>query len=62
MDEANRLCQDKPPRRVVTTSRWLLLRNRQNVLADRRVKLRELLAANKALMATYVLKGDLKKL
>lgn len=48
VDEANRLRQDKPARRVVKTSRWLLLRNRQNVPADQRVKLKELLAANKA--------------
>lgn len=62
VDEANRLRQDKPARRVVKTSRWLLLRNRQNVPADQRVKLKELLAANKALLTTYVLKDDLKQL
>ncbi|MBN5090827.1 ISL3 family transposase, partial [Stenotrophomonas maltophilia] len=62
VDEANRLRQDKPARRVVKTSRWLLLRNRQNVPADQRVKLKELLAANKALLTAYVLKDDLKQL
>ncbi|RTQ80985.1 ISL3 family transposase [Stenotrophomonas maltophilia] len=62
VDEANRLRQDKPARRVVKTSRWLLLRNRQNVPADQRVKLKELLAANKALLTSYVLKDDLKQL
>ncbi|EKJ8518152.1 TPA: transposase [Pseudomonas aeruginosa] len=60
-DEANRLRQDQPARRVVKTSRWLLLRNRQNVPADQRIKLRELLAANKVL-TTYLLKDDLKQL
>jgi transposase len=62
VEEANRLRQDKPARRVVKTSRWLLLRNRQNVPTDQRVKLRELLAANKALITTYLLKDDLKRL
>jgi len=50
------------PRRVVKTSRWLLLRNRQNVPAEQRVQLEELLAANKALLTTYLLKDDLKQL
>src|SRR5690606_27606699 len=49
VDEANRLRSDKPARRVVKTSRWLLLRNRENVPDDQIVRLDELLAANKAL-------------
>ena len=47
---------------MVKTSRWLLLRNRQNVPADLRVKLKDLLAASKALLTPYVLKDDLKQL
>lgn len=62
VDEANRLRDDKPARRVVKTSRWLLLRNRENVPADQAVRLTELLAANKALLTAYVLKDDLKQL
>lgn len=62
VDEANRLRADKPARRVVKTSRWLLLRNRENVPAERTVQLDELLAANRALMTVYVLKDDLKEL
>lgn len=62
VDEANRLRDDKPARRVVKTSRWLLLRNRENVPADQAVRLKELLAANRALMIAYVLKDDLKQL
>jgi transposase len=61
-DEANCLRTDKPARRVVKTSRWLLLRNRHNVPVEQRVQLEELLAANKALMTTYLLKDDLKQL
>lgn len=62
VDEANRLQDDKPARRVVKTSRWLLLRNRENVPAEQAVKLDELLAANKALLMVYLLKDDLKQL
>lgn len=62
VDEANRLRDDKPARRVVKTSRWLLLRNRENVPPDQIVKLDELLAANRALLTVYLLKDDLKQL
>lgn len=62
VDEANRLRDDRPARRVVKTSRWLLLRNRENVPADQAVKLDELLAANRALLTVYLLKDDLKQL
>lgn len=63
VDEANRLRQDRPARHLVKGSRWLLLRNRENVthVADR-VRLNELLAANRALFTVYVLKDDLKAL
>lgn len=63
VDEANRLRHDKPARRVVKGARWLLLRNREN-LASRaeRIKLNELLAANRKLLTVYVLKDDLKRL
>lgn len=62
VDEANRLRHDKPARKVVKGSRWLLLRNAQNVPARDRVKLKELLAANRRLATVYVLKDDLKHL
>lgn len=62
VDEANRLRGDKPARRVVKTSRWLLLRNRENVPPDQVVKLDDLLAANRALLTVYLLKDDLKQL
>ena len=63
VDEANRLRRDKPARRVIKGARWLLLRNRENLptRADR-VRLSELLDANRALMTVYVLKDDLKHL
>jgi transposase len=62
VDEANRLRGDKPARRVVKTSRWLLLRNRENVPEDQIVRLDELLAANKALLTVYLMKDELKQL
>lgn len=63
VDEANRLRHDKPARKVIKSARWLLLRNRSNIKkrADR-VKLAELLAANRRLMTVYLLKDDLKHL
>jgi transposase len=63
VDEANRLRDDKPARQVIKGARWLLLRNRENIESRRdRVKLDELLRANRKLMTVYVLKDDLKQL
>ena len=62
VDEANRVRPDKPARKIIKGARWLLLRNRENVKAEDRVRLRELLAANRRLAAVYVLKDDLKHL
>ena len=39
VDEANRLREDKPARAVVKGARWLLLRNRENIGKEDRVKL-----------------------
>ena len=63
VDEANRLREDKAARKVVKGSRWLLLRNPENIKRGvDKIKLQELLEANKALMTVYVLKADLKRL
>jgi transposase len=63
VDEANRLRDDKKARDVVKSAKWLLLRNKANIeKKEDRVRLRELLAANKSLLAVYVLKDDLKSL
>ena len=63
VDEANRLRHDRNARKVIKGSRWLLLRNRQNLTRHKdRVKLDELLSANRKLMTVYVLKDDLKHL
>ena len=62
VDEANRLKADRHARKVIKTSRWLLLRNRDNLTDEQEIQLDELLDANKALLTVYVLKDDLKAL
>jgi transposase len=63
VDEANRLRDDKPARKVLKGSRWLLLRNQANPKKpEDEVRLDELLAANGNLMTAYVLKDELKEL
>jgi transposase len=62
VDQANQLRHDKPARKVIKRSRWLLLRNRDNLKEEQAVQLEELLAANQSLMTVYVLKDQLKEL
>ena len=62
VDAANRLRQDKPARRVVKQSHWLLLRNRANLKAHEQVRLQEVLAANQPLLTVYVMAEQLKGL
>ena len=63
VDEANRLKEDRKARKVIKGSRWLLLRNYENIKREEdRVKLSELLSANRKLMTVYVLKDDIKTL
>jgi transposase len=61
VDQANLLREDKPARKVVKQSRWLLLRNRENLKDGQAVQLQELLAANQPLATVYVLKDALKE-
>ena len=62
VDEANRLRDHSKLRQVVKRSRWLLLRNRENVPTNQLPRLDELLAANTSLMTAYVMKASLKEL
>lgn len=62
VDQANQLRHDKPARKVVKRSRWLLLRNRDNLKDEQALQLEELLQANQPLMTVYVLKDQLKEL
>ena len=62
VDAANQLRHDKPARRVVKRSHWLLLRNRANLAEHEQVRLSEVLEANQSLMTAYVMKEQLKAL
>jgi len=71
VDETNRIARAagknhmaiRARRRVIKGTRWLLLRNREHVTnAADRVRLKELLKANRSLFIVYVLKDDLKQL
>jgi transposase len=68
VDETNRVARAAGPgrvrdqRRVIKGTRWLLLRNRENLRREERVRLRELLAVNRRLWVVYVLKDALKAL
>ncbi len=63
VDEANRLRKDKAARKLVKGSKWLLLANRENLAGPpQRIRLKELLEANQALMTVYLLRDDLKRL
>ncbi|EWM40332.1 transposase family protein [Bordetella holmesii 70147] len=62
VDQANQLRHDKPARRVIKSSRWLLLRNRKNLDPCQSVKLDELLQANQPLLTAYLMRDELKQL
>lgn len=62
VDQANALRDDSKARQVIKRSRWLLLRNRDNLEDDRAIKLDELLAANAPLATVYLLKTELKEI
>ena len=62
VDQANTLRADPKARQVIKRSRWLLLRNRDNLDDDRAIKLDELLAANAPLSTVYLLKTELKEI
>jgi transposase len=61
VDQANALRDQPAARQVIKRSRWLLLRNRNNLDAAQGVRLDELLAANAPLATVYLLKTALKE-
>ncbi len=62
VDQANRL-RDRPhDRKVIKRSRWILLRNKENLVGAQSVDLEELLAANAPLATVYILKDQMKEL
>ncbi|RPH20379.1 ISL3 family transposase [Buttiauxella warmboldiae] len=62
VDQANQLRDNKKARKVIKRSRWLLLRNPENLPEGHEVKLAELLEANQPLNTVYVMKSALKEL
>lgn len=62
VDQANALRHDSGARQVIKRSRWLLLRNPENMDEAQSVQLDELLALNQPLMLVYVMKTQLKEL
>lgn len=62
VDQANLLRASPADRKIIKRSRWLLLRNRDNLSEEQGVKLDELLAANAPLTTVYLLKANLKEL
>lgn len=60
LDESKK--QSEAGRRYIKGSRYLLLRNDENLTVDQRDRLHELLSANEALHTVYVLKDQLKRL
>ncbi|NMC48468.1 MAG: transposase, partial [Desulfovibrio sp.] len=54
---------DRQACKVIKGSRWLLLRSKRNIESqDDRIRLYDLLEANRNLMKVYVLKEDMKQL
>jgi len=62
VDQANALREQPAARQVIKRSRWLLLRNRDNLSTEQAIKLDDLLAANAPLALVYLLKTALKEI
>lgn len=62
VQQANQLRQQPHQRQIIKRSRWLLLRNRDNLQEEQQVRLQELLEANQSLLLVYLMKEQLKEL
>lgn len=62
VDAANQLRHDRPARRIVKRSHWLLLRNRAGLQPAERIRLDDVLQANQPLLTVYVMAEQLKGL
>ncbi|EGR5930964.1 transposase, partial [Vibrio parahaemolyticus] len=62
VDQANKLKQDKKARQWVKRSRWVLLKNKDNLNTQQESYLTEILNMNQDLMTTYLLGAQLKEL
>jgi transposase len=61
LDEAKR-CQSDEERRVMKKTKFILLKNRNNLIDDEPARLKELLAANKHLSTAYILRDAMRQL
>lgn len=61
LDEAHR-CQSDEERKAMKKTKFLLLKNRNNLCGEEPAKLKTLLAANRRLLVVYLLRDALKKL
>ena len=62
VDQANAIKADQAGRRAIKRSRWILLRNPENLSESQSIKLDELLAANAPLATVYLLKTAIKEI
>lgn len=62
VDQANEVRENKPERRAIKRSRWLLLRNREKLDQSQTVKLQELMTTNRPIAEVYILKELLKEI
>jgi len=62
VDTANELKHDKKARKVVKTSKWILLKNKENLNEDQKVHLKEVLDANAPLTTIYIAKDLIKSI
>ncbi|WP_338164865.1 ISL3 family transposase [Vibrio sp. 10N] len=62
VDQANQLKTDKKARRWIKRSRWVLLKNRENLNVKQQSYLDEILSINRDLMITHLLGAQLKEL
>jgi transposase len=61
IDQARR-CQTEEEREAMKKAKFILLKNRDNLLEEEPAKLKKLLSINRPLFSTYVLRDALKKL
>ena len=61
VDQANHLRAHRSERQAVKRSRWLLLRNPENLAPEQAASLDELLAVNQPLLTVYLMKAQLKE-
>lgn len=62
VDQANQLKESKQTRRWIKRSRWVLLKNRENLNTKQQSYLDEILSVNRDLMVTHLLGAQLKEL